>query len=65
MTLAVVHRAGEGAFHMAEELRVDQFLGKGAAVDDKKVSLPTGAELMDDPGHVLLTHAAFSLNENA
>ena len=65
ITLAVVHGPGEGSLHMAEQLRVNQFFGKRTAVYNKKVSLSAGAELVNDAGYVLLSHAAFSLNENA
>ena len=60
-----VYRAGERAFHMAEEFRVHQFAGQGAAVHGEKASLPAGAELMDDAGETLLAHTALSLDNDA
>ena len=65
IALAGIHGPGERAFHVAEEFRIHQFLGQGAAVDHKEGSLPAGAVLMDNAGHVLLAHAAFPLNEDA
>ena len=50
---------------MAEQFRIHQFPGQRAAVHGKKRSLPAGAVLMDDARKTLLTHAAFSLNEDA
>ena len=49
---------------MAEEFRVNQFLGQGAAVHHEEGVLPAGAVLVDDARHTLLAHAAFSLNEH-
>ena len=64
IALPGVYGAGKGAFHVAEEFRVHQFFGQGAAVDHEERGLAAGAVLMDDAGHVLLAHAAFSLNED-
>ena len=64
IALTVVHSAGERPLDMAEQLRIHQLLGQRATVHHKEIPLPPCTELMNNARHILLTHAAFALNQD-
>ena len=58
--LAVAHRAGEGAAHVAEQLALEQLARQRAAVDGhERPAAPRGARV-DGAGHHLLAGAALA-----
>lgn len=65
VSLAGADGAGEGAFLVAEELRVDGPLGDGAAVDGNVFAVLAGREVVDDLGEELLSGAALAEDEDA
>jgi hypothetical protein len=62
--LLVAHRAGEGAFDVAEELALQQVLRQRAAVDRKERSVRPVGEIVEVPGDDLFTGSAFSLDQD-
>src|SRR5689334_7839436 len=63
-TLLVLHRAGEGAFDVAEELTLEQPLGKRAAVDREKRSFDPIGQIVYIAGNDFLPRTRFTLNEH-
>src|SRR5207248_8396622 len=56
---------GERSLFVAEELRLDQGIGDGPAVNGNKGLLASGAQLVDRPSDELLTSAGFALEEDS
>ena len=56
-TFPVLHRAGEGTAHMAEDLALDQALGNGGAVDGDKGPVGSRTQLVHRVGGKLLAGA--------
>ena len=65
IALAGFRGPGEGALHVTEEFGVHELLGEGAAVHHEEAAVAAVGVLMDDPGKVLLAHAAFAENHDA
>ena len=63
-SLAVGVRAGEGAFHGAEQLALDQFARQGGAIDLDDLALAAWAESMDEVGDHFLAGAALAGNQH-
>jgi len=56
----ILDGAREGAARVAEELGFEQRLGELGAADREERRLAAPGPLVDQPGHVLLPHAAFA-----
>jgi hypothetical protein len=56
--------AGEGAFHRAEELALDQFARQGGAIDFDDLALAARAESMDEVGDHFLAGSALAGNQH-
>ena len=59
-----MHRAGERAFHIAEELAFDQSRYQRTAIDRNKRLVSEGAGVMNGARHHFLPRAAFTQNEH-
>ena len=64
VALAVLRRAGVGAFARAEELGFDQVLGDGAAVDRHEGAARAVAAFVHRTGHQLLAGPRFAQDEH-
>src|SRR5882762_5523329 len=64
LSLLALMGAGEGALLVAEQLRLDQRVGDGTAIDRDKGLVAPGAQLMDRPSHELLAGAGLTLDEH-
>ena len=62
--LLVALRAGEGALHVAEELRLEERLGEGAAVQGHEGMALARAAGVEGAGHQLLAGAALAGDEH-
>ena len=65
ITLARFRGAGKGTLHVAEELGIHEFLGKGAAVHHEEIVVLAGGILVDDPCEVFLADTAFAEDDHA
>ncbi len=63
-SIAIGVRAGEGAFHGAEELAFDQFARQGGAIDLDDLALAARAESMDEVGDHFLAGSALAGNQH-
>src|SRR5256886_3961647 len=64
LPLLALMRPGERTLLVAEQLRLDQRVRAGAAVDGHDRLVAAGAQMMDRPGHELLAGAGFALDED-
>ena len=62
--LALAHGAGEGAFLMPEQFRLEDALGQGRAVDLDEGAAPPGAAVVEHPGQHPLAGAALTLEQD-
>src|SRR5207302_5001740 len=65
LSLAIVDRAGERALPMPEQLRLDQLLGDGGAVDVDEGMLGALRQTMQRPRDDLLAAAVLARNQHA
>ena len=56
--------AGETAPHVTEQLRFDQRIGNGSAVERDQLGVAATALLVNEPGHDFLTDTALAREEN-
>src|SRR5690606_537606 len=61
---AGLHRPGEGALDVAEQLALDQALGQGAAVEGDEGAAGASAGSVDPPGGDLLAGAGLALEQD-
>ena len=64
VAFAGAHRAGEGAFFVAEEFGFNQGFGDGAAGDGDEGLVGAGAEIVNGAGDQFLAGAAFAGDQN-
>ncbi|MNR06691.1 hypothetical protein D3C85_1227720 [compost metagenome] len=64
LALALVHRAGESAPHMAEQFALYQGVGQGGAVEADQRMLGAQRAAMDGLGHQFLADAGFAADQH-